>query len=88
MSGVGAVSLIWESPQNETTMEPALTMSEAMALANIKSRNTMKKYIRTGEIAAKRLPGGHWRFSVEDIETFLRDDTRAKALDHLRRLRA
>ena len=56
-------------------MNNPLTMPEAMQLAKIKSRNTMKRLILEGHVEAERLPTssgrGHWRISGDSIVAML-----------------
>jgi hypothetical protein len=67
-------------------------MPDAMRLAGIKSRNTMKRLIGEGRVSAQRLPSpsgrGAWRIAESSIIALLEDNTRVMALDHLRRFRA
>lgn len=73
-------------------MNNPLTMPEAMRLAKIKSRNTMKRLILEGHVEAERLPTssgrGHWRISGDSIVAMLEGTLKQEALDHLRSFRA
>ncbi|MDR1946657.1 MAG: helix-turn-helix domain-containing protein [Desulfovibrio sp.] len=73
-------------------MDRFLSMREAMQLAGIKSRNTIKRLIREGTIEAQRLPSpgghGHWRIKESSLYAICADTIRTQALDMLRRHRA
>lgn len=36
------------------------------------SRVTIRRWIKTGELSAIRLPSGHYRISIEDFRDFLK----------------
>jgi predicted site-specific integrase-resolvase len=71
-------------------MSRYLSLPEACEIANV-SRNTMKKYIVEGYVAAERLPcpngQGRWRVSEESLLTLLQGAMRQQALDFLKGMR-
>ena len=49
-----------------------LTLPEVQSYLGVKSRKTILKYIKSGELPAYKLGGTRWRILRGDIETFLR----------------
>jgi hypothetical protein len=68
-----------------------LSMPDAMKIAGIKSRNTMKRLIVEGIVQAERLPSssgrGHWRIAKSSILALFEGTTRQQALALLRGVR-
>ena len=52
-----------------------LSVSEATDRLNAKglrvSRETVQRWCREGDIPAKKLPGGHYRILVTDVDAFV-----------------
>jgi len=64
-------------PQTKDQSEPLqlrtlLTVSEVQAYLGIKSRKTILKYIRNGQLVAYKIGGTRWRIAREDVECFLK----------------
>ena len=49
-----------------------LTLPEVQSFLGVKSRKTVLKYIKSGELPAYKLGGTRWRITASDIETFLK----------------
>ena len=56
-------------PQEKS--ERFLTFSEVQDYLGVKSRKTVLKYIKNGELAAFKLGGTRWRISQADVDHFL-----------------
>lgn len=73
-------------------MDRMLPMKEAMIVAGIRSRNTMKRLINEGILDAERIPTpsglGDWRISENSLRSIFESKIRTQAIDHLRRIRA
>ena len=48
------------------------TLTEVQALLGVKSRKTIIKYIKSGQLSAYKLGGTRWRIAREDFQTFLK----------------
>jgi excisionase family DNA binding protein len=48
-----------------------LSTRDAAARVGVHER-TLRRYIACGQIACRRLPGGHYRIAPEEIDSFLR----------------
>ncbi|MCM8775133.1 MAG: helix-turn-helix domain-containing protein [Candidatus Omnitrophica bacterium] len=48
-----------------------LTFSEVQSYLGVKSRKTILKYVKSGELPAYKLGGTRWRVALSDIEKFL-----------------
>lgn len=57
-----------------------LTLPEVQTRLGIKSRKTVLKYIRAGELAAIKLGGTRWRISVHDFNRFLSDQRKSSRI--------
>ena len=49
-----------------------LSLPEVQSVLGIKSRRTILKYIKSGELSAYKLGGTRWRITTNDIEDFLK----------------
>ena len=57
--------------QNIENTKSFLTFSEIQTFLGVKSRKTILKYIKSGDLPAYKLGGTRWRISQEDINDFL-----------------
>ena len=57
---------------NHSTAHQFLTLPEVQSFLGIKSRKTVLKYIKSGELPAYKLGGTRWRITPNDIELFLK----------------
>ena len=55
-----------------TSTNQFLTLPEVQSFLGIKSRKTVLKYIKSGELSAYKLGGTRWRITASDIELFLK----------------
>lgn len=60
--------------QGQEAEERFLTFSEVQSYLGIKSRKTVLKYIKKGDLPAYKLGGTRWRVAFSDIQEFLADN--------------
>lgn len=49
-----------------------LTLPELQVFLGVKSRKTILKYIKSGELPAYKLGGTRWRMTRADVEAFIK----------------
>ena len=49
-----------------------LSLPEVQAFLGIKSRKTILKYIKSGQLPAYKIGGTRWRFAYSDVHLFLK----------------
>ena len=56
--------------QQTDISQPLMTFPEVQTYLQIKSRKTLLKYIRTGDLPAFKLGGTRWRILRKDVDAF------------------
>ncbi len=49
-----------------------LTLLDVQSYLGIKSRKTILKYVKSGDLTAFKIGGTRWRFALEDVRDFLK----------------